>query len=63
MRYLPSLPYINAMEKDTGFGAGQLTLILAGTALIFLMNKKNLRRKCISHLWFLPSFTRLVITP
>jgi len=41
VRYLPSLPFINAMEKDTGFGAGQLTLILAGTALIFLINTKN----------------------
>lgn len=41
VRYLPSLPYINAMDKDTGFGAGQFTLILAGTALIFLINTKN----------------------
>lgn len=41
VRYLPYFPYINAMEKDTGFGAGQLTLILAGTALIFLINTKN----------------------
>lgn len=41
VRYFPAFPYINAMEKDTGFGAGQLILILAGGVLIFLMNSKK----------------------
>ena len=41
IRYLGVFPYINAVEKDTGPGVGQLTLILAGGALIFLMNARN----------------------
>jgi len=41
VRYLPAFPYINAMEQDTGFGAGQLVLILAGGFLIFFMNGKK----------------------
>jgi len=41
VRYLPAFPYINAMEQDTGFGAGQLVLIFAGGFLIFFMNRKK----------------------
>lgn len=41
VRYLPALPYINAMERDTGLGAGQLMLILVGGILIFLVNRKK----------------------
>lgn len=41
IRYLGAFPYINAMERDTGPGAGQLTLILAGGALIFLINARK----------------------
>lgn len=41
VRYFPAFPYINAMERDTGFGAGQLVLILAGGFLIFFMNRKK----------------------
>lgn len=41
IRYFPAFPYINAMEKDTKFGARQLVLVLAGVALIFLMNKRK----------------------
>ena len=29
------------MEKDAGLGAGQLTLIIAGGALVFFMNTKK----------------------
>lgn len=45
IRYFPDFPYFNAMEKDTGFGAGQLVLILAGGFLIFLINRKKGVRK------------------
>lgn len=41
IRYFPAFPYINAMEKDTKFGARQLVLILAGGVLIFIMNIKR----------------------
>ncbi|MEW6623971.1 MAG: hypothetical protein AB1420_12725 [Bacillota bacterium] len=41
VRYFPFFPYINAMEQDTGLGAGQLVLILAGGFLIFFINKKK----------------------
>lgn len=41
VRYLPAFPYINAMERDTGIGAGQVVLILAGCFLIFFMNRKD----------------------
>lgn len=41
IRYFPAFPYINAVERDTGFGAGQLVLILAGGILIILINSKE----------------------
>lgn len=41
IRYLRTFPYISTMEKDTGLGVGQLTLILAGGALVFFMNTKK----------------------
>lgn len=41
IRYFPAFPYINAVERDTGFGAGQLVLILAGGILITLINSKE----------------------
>jgi hypothetical protein len=41
VRYFPVFPYINAMEPDTGFGAGQVVIILAGGFLIFFMNSKK----------------------
>lgn len=41
IRYLAAFPYISFMEKDTGVGSGQLTLILAGGALVFFMNRKQ----------------------
>ena len=41
VRYLPDFPYINAMEQDTGLGAGQITLIIAGSFLIYFMNSKK----------------------
>lgn len=41
VRYLPDFPYINAMEQDTGLGAGQITLIIAGIFLIYFMNTKK----------------------
>lgn len=41
VRYFPGFPYFNAMEKDTGFGAGQVVLILTGSFLIFFMNRKR----------------------
>lgn len=54
VRYFPAVPYINAMEQDTGFGAGQLVLIFAGGFLIFFMNQKKGKghvndRKKLSH--------------
>ncbi len=39
VRYFPFLPYINAMERDAGLGAGQVVLVFAGCALIFLINR------------------------
>lgn len=41
IRYLRTFPYISTMEKDAGLGAGQLTLMLAGGALVFFMNTKK----------------------
>ncbi len=41
VRYFPAFPYVNAMEKDTGFGAGQFILILSGGTLMFLVNRKK----------------------
>ncbi|HYE69591.1 MAG TPA: hypothetical protein VEA58_13320 [Anaerovoracaceae bacterium] len=41
IRYFRDFPYISTMEKDDGSGAGQLTLIIAGGALVFLMNTKK----------------------
>jgi len=40
VRYFSVFPYINAMERDTGFGAGQVIFIAAGSFLIFFMNRK-----------------------
>ena len=41
VRYFPACPYVNIMERDTGFGAGQLVLIFTGIALIFLIDMKT----------------------
>lgn len=41
VRYFSALPQINAMEGDTGLGAGQLILILAGGFLVVIMNRKR----------------------
>ena len=41
VRYFPDFPHINAMEQDTGLGAGQITLIIAGSFLIYFMNNKK----------------------
>ncbi len=41
VRYLVPFPYINAMESDTGLGAGQLVLILAGGLLVFVLNRRK----------------------
>lgn len=41
IRYFRAFPYISTMEKDAGLGAGQLTLIVAGSALVFFMNTKK----------------------
>ena len=43
VRYFSAFPYINAMEQDTGLGAGQIILIIAGSALTFLINRKRRR--------------------
>lgn len=45
VRYFPAFPEINAMERDTGLGAGQLVLILAGGFLVFFMNTKRDSRR------------------
>ena len=39
VRYFPVFHYINAMERDTGLGAGQLVLVIAGGFLIFFVNR------------------------
>ncbi len=39
VRYFTAFPYINAMERDTGLGAGQVVLMIAGGFLIFFINK------------------------
>lgn len=41
VRYFPVFPYINAMERDTGAGAGQAVLMIFGGFLIFFMNRKK----------------------
>ncbi len=41
IRYFSAFPYINTPQNDARFGAGQLTLILTGLFLIFLMNVKR----------------------
>lgn len=41
VRYFSVLPQINALERDTGLGAGQLIMIFAGGFLVFFMNTKR----------------------
>ena len=41
IRYFRAFPYISAIEKDAGLGAGQLILIIAGGTLVFFMNTKK----------------------
>ncbi|MDD2969388.1 MAG: hypothetical protein PHT89_04670 [Lachnospiraceae bacterium] len=41
VRYLEKAPFINAMEKDTGLGMGQIVMFLTGGGLIFLINKRR----------------------
>ena len=41
VRYFPAFPYISSMERDTGLGAGQVVLMIAGGFLIFFMNRKK----------------------
>lgn len=41
VRYFPAFPFINAMERDTTLGAGQVILMIAGGFLIFFMNRKK----------------------
>lgn len=45
VKYFPQFPYLNALAQNTGLGAGQVVLMLAGTALIYLMNQKNKREE------------------
>ena len=39
IRYFPFFPYLSAIEHDTGLRGEQLVLILAGSLLIYLMNR------------------------
>lgn len=41
VRYFPGLPFVNALERDTGLGAGQVVLTIAGGILIFIINKRS----------------------
>jgi hypothetical protein len=41
VRYFSAFPYINAMERDAGLGAGQVVLMIVGGFLIFFMNRKK----------------------
>ena len=41
VKCFPAFPYISAMERDTGFGVGQVILAFAGGFLIFLINRKR----------------------
>jgi len=41
VKYLSFFPYINALERDTNPGLGQLILIAVGFFLIFVMNKRK----------------------
>lgn len=41
VRYLPGFPHINFLDKDTGFGAGQIIIIAAGMFLIYFMRKPS----------------------
>ncbi len=43
VRYFGAFPYINFPDRDTGIGPGQLTLILAGGGLIYLINSTKQR--------------------
>lgn len=45
IRYFSVFPYVNAIERDTGFGVRQLLLILTGGVLIFLINFINKKRE------------------
>jgi len=50
IRYLSAFPFINMLEKDSGFGMRQAILVLVGGLLIFLINhkwktKRNIKRK------------------
>lgn len=39
IRYFPFFPYLNVIEKDSGFGLRQAILTFAGGLLIFLINR------------------------
>ena len=41
VRYFSFLPYINALEKDTQPGFGQLIFVGIGCFLIFIMNRRK----------------------
>lgn len=41
VKYFSFFPYINAMEKDTKLGFGQLILVGTGCLLIFLINRRS----------------------
>ena len=41
VRYFSFFPYINALEKDTKPGFGQLILVAIGCFLIYIMNRRN----------------------
>ena len=41
VRDFSAFPYINAMERDAGLGAGQGVLMIVGGFLIFFMNRKK----------------------
>ena len=47
VRYYAFFPYINTLEDDTGPGLGAAVLILAGGALVFLVNRtKKAKKRC-----------------
>ncbi len=45
VRYFPSLPFINTLERDAKFGLGQLVLIITGGFLIYFINAGTNRER------------------
>ncbi|MEA4816417.1 MAG: hypothetical protein VB120_06135 [Lachnospiraceae bacterium] len=45
IKYLPAFPYLNSMKNNLELLGGSVIFIISGTALIFLVNRKQATRQ------------------